>query len=77
MNGSLKSARGPEKPNPRKVDSAREIRRRLCCSGLRRRVSRERSMIVELNQTSPLVSGEISPPMDPLDDVNGAEREGC
>ena len=77
MNGSLKSARGPEKPNPRKVDSARGIRRRLYYSGLQRRVSRERWTILELNQTSPLVSGETSPPIDPLDEVNGVEREGC
>ena len=26
---------------------------------------------------SPLVNGEINPPTDPLDDVNGADRDGC
>ena len=30
-----------------------------------------------MNQRSPLVKAEMSPPTDPLDEVNGAEREGC
>ena len=30
-----------------------------------------------MNQDSPLVKGETSPPIDPLDDANGAERDGC
>ena len=28
-------------------------------------------------ERSPLVNGETSPPIDPLDDVNGAESDGC
>ena len=33
--------------------------------------------MLEIDRNSPLVNGEISPPMDPLDEVNGAERDRC
>ena len=77
MNDPLTSAHVPEKENPMMVDSAVEIRRRWYLSGLRRRVSCERLGIAKMNRNSPLVIGEISPPIDPLDEVNGAERHGC
>lgn len=77
MNDPLMSAHGPEKANPMTVDSAVEIQRRWYLSDLPRRVSCERLRILDMNQNSPLVIGDISPPIDPLDEVNGAERHGC
>ena len=76
-NDSLTSAHGPEKAIPIKVHYAVEVRRRWWLLGLRKRVSREGQRILEMNRNLPLVNGEISPPMDPLDEVNGAERDGC
>lgn len=77
MNDPPTWAHDPEKVNPMKVDSAVKIQRRWWLSGLRRRVSCERQRMFEVNLNSPLVNGEISPPIDPLDEVKGAERDGC
>lgn len=77
MNDPLMLARGPEKANPRKVRYEVEVQRRWRLSGLCRRVSYERQETLGMEPTSPLVNGEISPPIDALDEANGAERGGC
>lgn len=60
-----------------KVDSAAGSRRHWWLLALRRTVSCEQWEISDMSQRLPLVKGEMSPPIDPLDEVKGAEREGC
>ena len=60
-----------------KVDSAVEIHRRWWSSALRRAISCAHQETLGMIKRLPLVKGETSPPIDPLDEVNGAEREGC
>ena len=77
MNGPPTLAHDLERSCPMKVDSAVETHRRWWSSALRRAISCAHWKALEMNQRSPLVKGEMSPPIDPLDEVNGAEREGC